>query len=154
MLLRIGRDGDLEVADRLDAGHEIAGLLKSAGMRLIGRADAGHRIAAKRHDVTHAGIPVGANNLVHVLFRGRNAGEVRSGLEMRFLYEPRDRGVGALAGGAAGAIGDGDELRIKGSETLDGGPERRLHLRGLRREELEGDLDRTGDLPAGTKGER
>ena len=71
VLLRIGGDGDLEIADRLDAGDEIAGLLVSAGMRLIGRADAAGRIAAQRHDMAHARVPIGAHDVVDFLVASR-----------------------------------------------------------------------------------
>jgi hypothetical protein len=40
MLLRIGRDRDLDVGDALDAGDEIGAVLVAAGMRRVALADA------------------------------------------------------------------------------------------------------------------
>ena len=55
MLLRIGPDRDLEIADRLGVGDEVGGRPIAVGMRLVGRVEAGRRIAAQRDDMAHAG---------------------------------------------------------------------------------------------------
>src|SRR4051794_30578642 len=47
----------------------------------------------------------------------------------------------ALAGRAAGAVGDGDEVGLERSQPRDRFPQRLLHLLAFRREEFEGDAD-------------
>ncbi len=77
MLLGIAGDGDLEVADPLQAGHEIGGVDVAAGMGLVVRAEARRRIAAQRHDVANAGFPIGARDGVDFGLGGVDAGEMR-----------------------------------------------------------------------------
>ena len=67
MLLGIAGDRHLEGADALEAGDQIGGIGVAAGMRLVVRAGARRRIAAQRHDVAHAGLPVGARHLVDLV---------------------------------------------------------------------------------------
>src|SRR5207247_1929857 len=52
--------------------------------------------------------------------------------------------VGALAGRSAGTVGDRDKARPQRLEPLDRDPQPLLHLRRLRREELEGNARRPG----------
>ena len=58
-----------------------------------------------------------------------------------FGEDALDGRVRALAGRAAGAIGDRDEVRLERREPRDRLPQRLFHLLGLRREELERDAD-------------
>ena len=141
MLLRIGRDRDLEIGDALDAGDEIGGVAIAVGMRRVALADAAERIAAQRHDVAHARRHIGCDHLVDLGAGRRHAGEMRGGRERRLGEDALDRRVGALAGRAAGAVGDRDEVRRERREPRDRLPQGLLHLLGLRREELEGDAD-------------
>ena len=64
MLLRIASDGDLERRDRLEALDQIGGIDIAAWCRLISIADPARRIAAQRHDMAHAEIPIVADDLV------------------------------------------------------------------------------------------
>ena len=57
MRLRIGRDRDLEIADGLQAFHQVDGIREAARMRHVLAARALRRIAAQRDDVTNAVLP-------------------------------------------------------------------------------------------------
>src|SRR5437868_2400699 len=81
------------------------------------------RVAAQGDDVTDAQLPVVARDRVHLFTRGTDAGEVGRRSQRRLLEDAFDGGVGALASRAAGAIGDRDEPRLQGSESLDRGPQ-------------------------------
>ena len=69
MLLGIAGDGDLEVRDLLEAGDEIGRVGVAAGMRLVRAAGAAGGIAAQRHDVADADVPVVARDLVDLRLR-------------------------------------------------------------------------------------
>src|SRR6185437_4506301 len=84
---------------------------------------------------------VGAKRLANVIARGADAGQMRGGLHGRFPRDALDQRMSALAGGAAGAVGDGHEGGAQGFEPSRRFPQVRLHFRGFRREELERDLD-------------
>ena len=58
MLLRIAGDGHLERRDALQAGDQIGGIDIAARVRLVARAGARRRIAAQRHDVADARVPI------------------------------------------------------------------------------------------------
>ena len=82
VLLGIGRDRDLEVADALDAGHEVAGLGVAAGMRPRRRCR--RRPAGSPRSATMwrtPGIPVGVHDLVDLVAGGGDAGEVGGRLQ-------------------------------------------------------------------------
>src|SRR5579871_5622996 len=113
-------------------------------MRLIFQADAAGRIAAQRHDVAHACGAIIAHHLVDLLAARLDASEMRGGNERGLAEDALDGRVRALARRAAGAVGDGDEARRQRRQALDRIPQVLLHLLRLRREELEGDADRTG----------
>ena len=81
VLLGIARDADLEVADLLQAGDQFGGVGVAAGMRRVLAAHAGRRIAAQRHDVADAGVPVGARDVVDLALGGADAGEVGGGID-------------------------------------------------------------------------
>ena len=152
MLLGVGRDRDLEVADPLDPLHQFGGRGVAFRMGPVGVADALGRVAAQGHDVAHARVPVGLHHRVDLVAGGVHAGEVGGGLEAGLADHPGDRVVGALAGRAAGPVGHRDEARLERREALDGVPEDLLHLVGLRREELDRDADRVVAVAAGAVG--
>ena len=110
MLLRIGRDGNLEIADALDAGDQIGGILIAARMRSVTRAGAAGGIAAQRHNVAHAGVAVVAHDGVDLFARRRHAGEMGGRRQRRLRQYALDRRMRALARSAAGAVGDRDEI--------------------------------------------
>ena len=112
MLLRIGRDRDLDVGDALDAGDEIGGIAVAAGMRRVALADAADRIAAQRHDVAHAGVAIAADHGVDLVARRGDAGEMRRRRQRGLGEDALDGRVRALAGRAAGAVGHRDEVRL------------------------------------------
>ncbi len=60
--------------------------------------------------------------------------------QQRFGQDALDRRMGALAGRAAGAVGHRDEIRRQRRQPRDRLPQRLLHLRRLRREEFERDM--------------
>ena len=139
MLLGIGRDRHLEIADPPDAGNEVGGILVSARMRRVGRADAAGRIAAQRHDMRDADVAIIAHHRIDFLARGVDAGQMRRRHKRGLVEHALDGRVRALAGRAAGAVGHRHEMRRQRRKPLDRVPKRTLHLFGLRRKELERD---------------
>ena len=88
--------------------HDYA--IRRGGLEVYPRLVQG-RIAAQRHDMADADVPIVADHGVDLFARRVNAGEMRGGLELRLLQHAGDRGVGALTGGTTGAIGDGNIAR-------------------------------------------
>src|SRR5215467_13922773 len=66
---------------------------------------------------------------------------MRGGRERGLVEDTLDGRVRALAGRAAGAVSDRHEARGERRQPRDRFPQRLVHLLGLRREELEGDVD-------------
>ena len=142
MLLRIGRDRHLEIADALDPGDEFGGILVSAGMRRVGCAEAARRIAAQRHDMPDADVAIIAHHRIDFLARGIDAGQMRRRHQRGLVEHALHGRVRAFAGRTAGAIGHRHEMRMQRREPLDRVPERTLHLLGLGRKEFERHLQR------------
>ena len=71
MLLGIAGDRDLEARDFLQAGDEIGRIDIAAGMRLVRAAGAAGGIAAQRHDMADAGVPIIARDSVDLRLRRR-----------------------------------------------------------------------------------
>src|SRR5262249_11225615 len=142
MLLRIAGDRDFEGRDLLYPYGEVGGVAVAVRRRRVAIADPAGRIAAQRHDVAHTQIPIIADYLIEFGFGRRNAGEMRCRFQRRLAQDTRDCRVRALAGRAPCAISDGDIAWTEGLEAADRAPQRLLHGRGLRWEELEGYVDR------------
>ena len=143
----IGGDADLEIGDLLQARHQVGGVGVAAGMGPVGARALG-RIAAQGHDVADSLLPIAPGDGVHLARRGPDAGQVGGGFQGRLAEDPGEGGVGALAGGAAGAVSDRDEGGSHRRQPLHRVPQGLLHLLGLGREEFEGH----GDVPG--KGRR
>jgi hypothetical protein len=77
MGLGIGGDADLEIGDPLQAGDQIGGEGVAAGMRRVALADAARRIAAQRHDMADAGLPIGVRDRVDLGAGRGDAGQMR-----------------------------------------------------------------------------
>ena len=148
VLLGIGRDRDVEVADRLDAGDEVGRGCVAIRMRHVARSDAGRRIAAQGHDARDAGLRIGPDHAIDIGAARPDAGQMRRRLQGRVRDHARDGAVRALARRPAGAIGHRDEFRIERCEPVDRVPQDRGALVAFRREELEGDSD-TAPCPPG-----
>jgi len=82
---------------------------------------------------------IAIHDLVDVALGRGDAGEMRGRSQFGFTENPRDGRMGALAGRAARAVGDGDEIRIERRQPGDDVPQAALHLFRLRRKELERD---------------
>ena len=136
MLFRIGRHRYFEVGEPLDAGDQIGGVAVAAGMRRVLLAGAGQRIAAQRHDVAHAGLGISADHGVDLGAGRGDASEMRRRRQHGLGEDAFHRRVGALARRAAGAIGDGNEIRLERRQPADRLPQRLFHLRGLGRKEF------------------
>ena len=134
--LGVGRDRDVEIADGPEPLHEVGGIREAAGVRLVGRLP-GRRVAAQRDDVSHARVPVAARDVEDLLARRADAGQVRGRRKRGFAQDAGDRVVRALAGRPVRTVGDRYEARRERRETLDGLPQRALHLRVAGRKELE-----------------
>ena len=136
-----GRDADLEIGYALEPGDQVVGAGIASGMGRVA-VSSGGGIAPERDDVAHARFPIAARDCVHLLAGGADAGEMGGRLEPGLPADARDRGMGAIAGRAAGAVSDRNEARGKRLQPLDRRPQLLGHLIGLRREELERDLER------------
>src|SRR5271168_4265115 len=141
MLLWIGPDRDFEIGDAPGVGDQIGGRLITVPSGFVRGVEAGRRIAPQRHDVTDARAVIGAQRCANFLLRGADAGKMRRRLHRRLAYNTLDQGVSAFAGRTAGAVGHGDKCGVQRLEPGRRLPQVRLHLRGLRREELERDVN-------------
>ena len=95
-----------DVRDEVSAlRHEVVGM--RGEFRALFR-----RVAADRYDMAHADLPIGPCDLIHLVPRRIDTGEVRSRRNVRLAHDPLDRLMGALAGRAAGTIGHRAEARI------------------------------------------
>ncbi len=95
---RIGRHADLEIGDALQAFHQIGGIGVAARIGLVGGADARRRIAAQRHDMADAAVPIGPGDGVDLFAGGADAGQVGGGPQAGFLLEPADGRSGCARG--------------------------------------------------------
>ena len=110
MLLGIARDADLEVADLLQAGHQLGGIGVAAGMGGCTWRPCPGRIAAQRHDVADAGVPVGARDVVDLARVAPTQVSGRPASMPVSLARAAPRLVRALARRAAGAVGHREEV--------------------------------------------
>ena len=115
--------------DLLDAGGEIGGVHVAARGRLVAFTHAAWRVAAQRHDMAHAEVPIVTNNLVDLFAGSADAGEMRGRGHSGFVFDPANGVMGTFPGRAAGTVGDRDKSRVQGLQPPDGAPQRRLHLR-------------------------
>jgi hypothetical protein len=136
----VSRDRDVEVCNFPQSRDEIGRICITAGRRQVFPA-AGGRITAQRHEVANAHIPVFARNIVDLLPARINAGQVRSDGEVRFINDALDDVMGAFSRRSIRPVGHGDEVRRERLKPLDRFPQSLLHLLGVRREELKGNLD-------------
>src|SRR5262245_2347835 len=142
MLLGIAGDGNLERGNGLDAFDEVGGVDVAAGRGLVTFADPSGRIAAQRHNVSHAEIPIISDDAVNLLAWGGDAGEMGGGGERRLAQHARDCGGAGLAGRAAAAIGHRNVARPERLEPVDRAPQSLFHRLALWRKELERHIDR------------
>ena len=140
VVLGIGRDLDVPVAPFLlaDEGDQLAGVAELARGR-----GAARQVAAQGDQAADLLLPVGAEDLGDAFAGRADAGEMRRG-GMAERGDVGDGGERLVAGGAAGAVGDAEELGPRGGEL----GHHRLQLlaadRRVRREELE--AHRNGQL--------
>ena len=136
-----GGNADFEIVPGAEAGDEIRCLGVTVGVRGVA-GDAGWWIAAEGDDVAHAHVPVLIGDFIDVIAGRIDASEMRRWDERAFVENSLYGAMGAFAGTATGAVGDGDELWAQWFESLDGVPKVRFHLRRFWREELERDFER------------
>jgi len=137
VLLGIGCHRDFEVGDGADSADQIGGVLVALRMGFKTHANASRRIAPERQYVADARVPIFSHHGVHFILGRAHTGEMGHGLELCLVANALHRAQGAVARGAAGAIGDGNEIRIDRFKALQGAPEGVLGVAGLGREELE-----------------
>ena len=142
--LGIGRHRDLEVVTPLQPGDQFGGAGIALRMRHETPAIGWRRIAAKRHDMPHAGVPVLLGHLGDVGLAGGDTGEMRGGLQAGLAHDPRNGRMGAFTRRAARAIGHRHKGRIERRQLRDRLPQLFFHLLALGREKLEGHGDITG----------
>ena len=145
MDLGIARDGDLEIGDAPQPGHQIDGIGVTLGVRRI-TIDAGRRVAPERDDMVDPGLPVSARDVIDLGTACADAGEVRGGFDRGLVADAADDGVGALARRAAGAVGHRHETGPQRRQTLDRMPQRIHHFLRLGWKEFERDA-RPAGLP-------
>jgi len=123
---------------RVDELHEIDRVLEARVVDHRALGHAGRGIPAEGEDVLHAARRERVDDAAELLLVGEDRREVRDGRERGLLRDARHDAERAIARGAAGAVGHGDEGRLERRELVhDDVEERVLRLRGLRREELE-----------------
>ena len=137
--LRECRDTDAEVAERLDELDEFGRVGQAVRMRMPVRFRPSGRISAQGKDRVDAGIRVLADDASDFVSARAHAGQVSHGKEGGLLGDLLRDAHGAIAGRAAGAVGDRDEARTQRLQVSDGLPQSCLSLIGLRREQLEGE---------------
>ncbi len=137
MLLGIRCDRDFEVGNRLESLHEIDGVCEAARMRHVLAFAALRRIAAERDDVPNPVRPIIAGDVEDLLLGRTHAREVGRGRERGRFLNPRDDVVRSCSRRAVRAVSHRNEARLQRQQAIDGLPERLLHRRVLRREELE-----------------
>ncbi len=137
MALGIGCDGNFKIFDLANAAHKVRGVLIALRMGFEALANAAGRITAQGQNMADAGVPVIAHDGVHLLLGGADAGEVGYGLEAGFFADFLEGQQGAVAGGAASAIGDRYEFWIDRFQPLEGGPECVFGVARLRRKKFE-----------------
>src|ERR1700744_6163238 len=115
-------------------------------MGLIRTSHPGH-VAAQRHDVANAGIPITLHDLVDLAFRGTDTGQMRRGLERGFFDDALDGGVGAFPRRTARAISDRDEGWPKRLQPLDRSPQKGFSLLPLGRRKFETDPKPVSPFP-------
>ena len=101
----------------------------------------GGLVAAQRHDAADAAVPVIFGDLAQFVGRGIDAGQVRRGIQPRFLFDSFDNSVRTVAFAGVGAVSNGDEFRTQGLQTSDRVPQHGFHLFVFRREKLERYID-------------
>ena len=112
--VRVGADAQGELAgfrqrlDQLDRTREA--FARAGGEAAL----APRRVAAQGDDLGHAGLGIAFGDLERFFPSGVDAGQVGRDRHAVILVDRLDRVMGERARGAAGAIGDGDELRIEG----------------------------------------
>ncbi|MCY1433218.1 hypothetical protein D9M71_492400 [compost metagenome] len=135
MHFRIGGDFDVEVVTGLvaDEFHQLVGETQLAA----GHAHAGRQVAAQGDDALDAGILVVGQQGAQFGLAVADAGQVRRGGYLHLAVQLQHGLQGAVAGGAAGAIGAGEEVRLVGGQVAGGGHEFFMPGFGLGGEELE-----------------
>lgn len=96
-------------------------------------------VSAEGEDVSDAELGVALEDVVDFGVGGADAGEVGGDGEVGFGFESGDKVVGALSGGTAGTVGNGDEGGVEGHETSDVAEEFFRASLGFGGEELEAD---------------
>ena len=119
------------------AADEVLGVVQPLGMPLPGSPQTAGGVTADRQDVGDPGGGIPADDVTQCGNRGTDAGEVRHRGERGLRGDPLRGCHGAVAGRAAGAIGDRDEGRADPLEPAHGVPECGLPRVVLRWEELE-----------------
>src|SRR4051812_24326654 len=110
MSLGIKGNADFERRNLLDSGNQFRRGSVASGMWLVRRFHARH-VAAQRRDMTDAGVPIAAHDIVELPARRRYAGQMRGRLQAGLLDDALDGGMGAPTRRTTGAIGDRDKGR-------------------------------------------
>ena len=130
---RVGRHADGEAADGAGQLHQLRreGELTGAGARVLGR------VATERHQVLHAGLAQGDEDVGQLQAGVGHADEVGHRVELGRVQHARDEVEGALARLGAAPVGHRDERRLQRLQLADGAGEGGQLLVVLGREELE-----------------
>ena len=135
----------LHAADELD---QVLGVAQ----RALGRdAAVLGLVAAQGQDAAHPDVEQFADDLGQFLRGVAHAGQVGQRPQRGFLHEPVDELDGGVPVGAAGAVGHGDVVRVRGFQFADGGPERFRRRGRPGREQLIGQRNggRAGEIGMG-----
>ncbi|MCY1403226.1 hypothetical protein D9M71_183960 [compost metagenome] len=132
---RISGNFDMEmitgfVADEL---YQFVGITQLA----TGHAHARRQVATQRDDATDAGFLVLGEEGAQFFAGVADAGQVRCGGNLHLAIQLQHGGQGAVAGGATGAVGAGEEVRLVAGQLACSGQEFFMPGFGLRGEEFE-----------------
>ena len=126
--LRERGDTHVEVADLVDQPDELLRVVQAVGMRRPVPQRVPRRVAAEREDVGDADVGVQLDHLAQLSDGVAHRGEMGDRQQIGFPDHPFHHLDGAVAGGPAGPVRDGDERRSelgehgrRAPETLLGG---------------------------------
>ncbi|MCY1175574.1 hypothetical protein D9M73_158170 [compost metagenome] len=135
MNFRVGGDFDVEVVAGFSADelHQLVGETHLAA----GHAHARRQVAAQGDDAADAGFLVLGEEGAQFFAGVADAGQVRCGGNLHLAIQLQHGGQGAVAGGATGAVGAGEEVRLVAGQLACSGQEFFMPGFGLRGEEFE-----------------
>ena len=159
MFFRVGPGAEADVGEiSADQGNKVAGVAEAVRTGHEFGLSLG-RVAAQGHDVAEAVCMVSGHDVEEFGFGRSDASEVRHDEPSEVVAQNFGVFEGALAGCPAGAVGDGDEVRMVGAQGFGRAEELFAALFILGREKFHGEKravlrDEVGDGPVWLHGQK